>query len=108
MQNVTPLKDGSNLKFTTGKWLTPNGNWIHEKGIAPDVKVSYPSYASLPYLDPSMEMKKDVQSNSVKAAQEMLEVLGYEPGKANGIFDQNTERAVKNCKLQVVLKKLAF
>ena len=95
VQNVTPLKDGSNLKFTTAKWLTPNGNWIHEKGIAPDVKVSYPSYASLPYLDPSVEMKKDVQSNSVKAAQEMLEVLGYEPVKANGIFDQYTERAVK-------------
>ncbi|UZM97619.1 S41 family peptidase [Lysinibacillus sp. MHQ-1] len=31
VQNVTPLKDGSNLKFTTGKWLTPNGNWINEK-----------------------------------------------------------------------------
>lgn len=95
VQNVTALKDGSNLKFTTGKWLTPNGNWIHEKGIAPDVKVSYPSYASLPYLDPSMEMKMGVQSNSVKAAQEMLEVLGYEPGTADGIFERSTERAVK-------------
>ncbi|MFF2176294.1 S41 family peptidase [Lysinibacillus sp. NPDC058147] len=95
VQNVTSLKDGSNLKFTTGKWLTPDGNWIHEKGIVPDVKVSYPPYASLPYLDPSVEMKNGVQSNSVKAAQEMLEVLGYEPGKANGIFDQYTERAVK-------------
>jgi len=95
VQNVTPLKDGSNLKFTTGKWLTPNGNWINEKGIVPDVKVSYPPYASLPYLDPSMEMKKGVQSNSVKAAQEMLEVLGYKPGKADGFFGQSTEQAVK-------------
>jgi len=95
VQNVAPLKDGSNLKFTTGKWLTPNGNWIHEKGIEPDVKVAYPPYASLPYLDPAMEMKKGVQSNAVKAAQEMLEVLGYEPGNADGIFEQNTERAVK-------------
>ncbi len=95
VQNVTPLKDGSNLKFTTGKWLTPNGNWINEKGIEPDVKVPYPSYASLPYLDPALEMKEGLQSDSVKAAEEMLEVLGYEPGKVDGSFDQYTERAVK-------------
>lgn len=95
VQNVTPLKDGSNLKFTTGKWLTPNGNWINEKGIEPDVKVAYPAYASLPILDPTIEMKEGLQSDSVKVAEEMLEVLGYEPGKADGIFDQFTERAVK-------------
>ena len=27
-------------KFTTKKWLSPNGNWIHEKGVTPDVSVS--------------------------------------------------------------------
>ncbi|MFJ7666534.1 S41 family peptidase [Lysinibacillus sp. NPDC097195] len=95
VQNVTPLKDGSNLKFTTGKWLTPNGNWINEKGIEPDVKVAYPTYASLPILDPTSEMKEGLQSDAVKVAEEMLEVLGYEPGKADGVFDQYTERAVK-------------
>ncbi len=26
-------------KFTTKKWLTPNGNWIHEKGLTPDIEV---------------------------------------------------------------------
>lgn len=102
VQNVTPLKDGSNLKFTTGKWLTPNGNWINEKGIEPDVKVPYPSYASLPFLDASFEMKEGLQSDSVKVAEEMLEVLGYDPGKVDGVFDQYTERAVK--KLQAASK----
>ena len=102
VQNVTPLKDGSNLKFTTGKWLTPNGNWINEKGIEPDVKVPYPPYASLPFLDASYEMKKGLQSESVKAAEEMLEVLGYDPGKVDGVFDQYTERAVE--KLQAASK----
>ncbi len=95
VQNVTPLKDGSNLKFTTGKWLTPNGNWINEKGIEPDVKVAYPSYASLPYLNASLEMKEGMQSESIKAAEEMLQVLGYEPGEIDGIFDNNTEHAVE-------------
>ena len=38
------------LKLTTAKWLTPDGNWIHEKGIKPDFEVPYPSYAMLPFL----------------------------------------------------------
>ena len=46
------------LKLTTAKWLTPNGNWIHKKGIKPDIEVPYPSYAMLPFLDPAMEMKE--------------------------------------------------
>jgi len=27
-------------KFTTKKWLSPNGVWIHEKGVTPDVSIS--------------------------------------------------------------------
>lgn len=27
-------------KFTTKKWLSPNGNWIHEKGVTPNINVS--------------------------------------------------------------------
>jgi len=25
---------------TIAKWLTPNGIWVHEKGLKPDVEVS--------------------------------------------------------------------
>ncbi len=39
VQSVTDLKDGGGLHITIAKWLTPNGNWIHGKGITPDVKV---------------------------------------------------------------------
>ena len=49
----------------------------------------------MPILDPTIEMKEGLQSDAVKVAEEMLEVLGYEPGKADGLFDQYTERAVK-------------
>ena len=51
VQTVNDLPDGSNIKITTAKWLTPEGNWIHEKGIQPDHAVEYPSYAMLPPLD---------------------------------------------------------
>lgn len=39
VQAVTDLKDGSALHITIAKWLTPNGNWVHGKGIKPGVEV---------------------------------------------------------------------
>ncbi len=40
VQQAQDFSDGSNIKFTTEKWLTPDGNWIHKKGITPDVEVA--------------------------------------------------------------------
>jgi carboxyl-terminal processing protease len=39
MQETTSFADGSSLKYTVGKWLTPNGEWIHKKGLQPTVPV---------------------------------------------------------------------
>ncbi len=95
VQSPQTLPDGSNLKLTTAKWLTPEGNWIHEKGIAPDFEVPYPSYAQLPFLDASIEMKEGLVSATVESAEEMLEAVGYNPGKVDGLFDSETTSAVK-------------
>ena len=40
VQEVVSLSNGDTYKFTTKKWLTPKGNWIHKKGIAPDIEVN--------------------------------------------------------------------
>ncbi|MEC1177010.1 S41 family peptidase [Metasolibacillus meyeri] len=95
VQTVTDLPDGANLKFTTSKWLTPNGNWINEKGIQPDVEVDTAPYASLPYIDPKQELKLEANSRLVNAAEQMLEVLGYEVGEVDNLFDEDTEAAVR-------------
>lgn len=95
VQTPKNLPDGSNLKLTTAKWLTPNGNWIHKKGIEPDYEVPYPPYASLPYLDPSTELKEGMVHPAIKTAEEMLAAVGYEPGDVDGLFDDQTEKAVK-------------
>lgn len=39
VQDVKPLKDGSSIKLTIAKWLTPKGRTIDEQGITPDVEV---------------------------------------------------------------------
>ena len=95
MQTVSSLKDGSNLKFTTGKWLTPSGNWINEKGITPTIEVQYPSYASLAYVDPNAELAEGTRNKMVESAEGMLQALGYNPGEVDSLFDNETESAVK-------------
>lgn len=95
VQEVSLLEDGSNLKFTTGKWLTPKGNWINEKGVTPTIKVDYPGYASLTYVNPETELASGMNDKMIESAEGMLEALGYEPGEVDGVFDAETESAVK-------------
>ena len=86
VQEVSLLEDGSNLKFTTGKWLTPKGNWINEKGVTPTIKVDYPGYASLTYVNPETELASGMNDKMIESAEGMLEALGYEPGEVDGVF----------------------
>ena len=39
VQTFYDLDDGSGLKLTTARYLTPNGNSLESKGIVPDVRV---------------------------------------------------------------------
>lgn len=39
VQRIFPLSDGSAVKLTISKYFTPNGNYIHEKGIEPDIEI---------------------------------------------------------------------
>ena len=95
VQTVSYLDDGANLKYTTGKWLTPNGNWINEKGIEPDQKVEYPEYATATYINPETEFKIGNVSPSVRSAEQILDALGYEVGTIDETFDESTKSAVE-------------
>jgi carboxyl-terminal processing protease len=65
VQEWTPLEGAGGFKLTVAKWLTPNQEWIHHKGIDPDVKVEVP--ANLPAgQDPVLD--KAVQLLSASAA----------------------------------------
>ncbi|WP_199613584.1 S41 family peptidase [Paenibacillus alkalitolerans] len=93
-QAVSEFPDGSNMNFTVAKWLTPKGDWIHEKGVVPDIAVELPAYANIPLINPEQELKQDAFSAEIKSLQEMLSALGYEPGRKDGFFDQSTKEAV--------------
>lgn len=42
VQAVDQLPDGSGYKLTVAQYFTPNGSYIHGKGIEPDIKVELP------------------------------------------------------------------
>src|SRR5207244_13322771 len=54
VQQWIQLQDGSALKLTIAKWLTPDKRWIHHIGIVPDVAVETPSDAG-PTNDPVLD-----------------------------------------------------
>lgn len=39
IQELNYLSNGDSYKYTTKKWLSPNGNWINEIGVTPDIEV---------------------------------------------------------------------
>lgn len=41
VQDAMELSGGAGLHITTARWLLPNGNWIHDEGLKPDVEVEY-------------------------------------------------------------------
>ncbi|MNW34192.1 Carboxy-terminal processing protease CtpB precursor [compost metagenome] len=89
------LGDGSLLKVTIAKWLTPNGEWIHKKGIKPDLAVSQPDYFSVAPINKEKNYKYDTLGDDIKSAQIMLSASGYDPGRKDGYFGKDTENAVK-------------
>ena len=55
VQTVRKLADGSALKVTIAKWLTPKGQSINEEGIVPDVEVEYTNEDFEQEKDPQLE-----------------------------------------------------
>ena len=41
VQTPQELSGGASVHITTGKWLTPKGDWITKKGIVPDIEVKW-------------------------------------------------------------------
>jgi len=42
VQSVVPLRDGSAIRLTTAIYYTPAGHQIHEQGLEPEERVSFP------------------------------------------------------------------
>jgi len=97
------LGDGSNIKMTVFKWLTPKGNWIHKKGITPDITVEQPEFFKVTPLSKKSDLKINSSSDDVSNAQIMLNAAGYRTDRSDGYYSEQTEVAVKKFQQAVQL-----
>lgn len=95
IQNVAPLTGDGEVKYTTGKWLTANGEWINEKGISPDIEVAMPDYQTLLLINSEETYQSGDTSDEVKNLNAILKALGYDVDEASSQFNDQTVEAVK-------------
>lgn len=95
VQTATSLSDESTLKLTVAKWLTPDSEWIHEKGITPDEVVKMPDYATMTIPSSTKVYKNGDFGDDVKTIETLLRALDYNVGKVDGLYDTDTEYAVQ-------------
>jgi carboxyl-terminal processing protease len=66
VQGLNYLEDGSSIKLTTAKWLTPNGNQIDGVGITPDVEIEMISEDYENYLDPQLDKAIEILNSEIE------------------------------------------
>ncbi len=62
VQELVPITKDTSLKVTVARFLLPNGEWIMEKGIEPDIKVEFPKNDEL-ICNP--EKKKEIEDKDL-------------------------------------------
>lgn len=95
VQNTLPFNDKTELKLTIAKWLTPNGSWIHEKGLQPTIKSDYPAVAYLAAINTKRTYRENEVSKQVVSLQKFLKALGYQVDRTDGYYSSLTKTAVQ-------------
>lgn len=96
VQNAIPIdEEGDTIKLTYYKWLSPNGEWVHDEGIEPTIEAKQPEYYYTNPVQIEEDFSVDSASDDIKNIQTMLEGLGIDPGRTDGYFNEETESAVK-------------
>ncbi len=70
VQSLEDLRDGSSVKITVAKWLTPNGDCINEQGIIPDQEVELTPEDYNENRDPQTDRAIEILLNKEKVEQE--------------------------------------
>lgn len=95
VQTTREFEDGSLLKFTEMKWLTPNDHYIHGKGIQPDVLVKGADYENITMIPSKATYEEGQQDKHIKSIKIGLKALGYDVGIIDEHYDVQLTAAVK-------------
>lgn len=110
VQSTYHLENGSALKITTSKWLSPNKLWINSVGIKPDYEVKLPDimYTYFFAMGQGTSYELDSVSDCNKVASLCLDVLGYEVDRFDGYFDETMKEAILQFRSDIGLSKEAI
>ena len=88
--------DGSAIKYTNSKWMSPSGVWVNNTGIAPDVEVKLPDILTSTYADfgEDESYAPDSVSDRVAEMEKCLQYLGYDVDRTDGYFSDAAEAAL--------------
>ncbi|MDF2065777.1 S41 family peptidase [Bacillus sp. Cr_A10] len=95
VQESHPLSNGGKLKISTHKWLTPKQEWIHHKGIQADLEVEPEELYTMDIKYPHGEFRVGDFGEEIKYVQNVLGALGYNIGRKDGYFDEDTMDGVE-------------
>ena len=67
VQTIRDLSDGSSMKITIATWMTPEGDFINEKGLTPQVEVKMTAADVEKNRDPQLQKAVDLILKPVAA-----------------------------------------
>lgn len=100
VQITKMFDDGSALKYTTSKWLSPDNTWVNGVGITPDKEVEiHPVFSQKgEAMKEDETYQQDSVSDSVKFASLCLDYLGYSVDRTDGYFSPSIASALEQFK----------
>ena len=73
VQEVLTLPNETGMNLTIAKYLTPNGNDINKKGIAPDVQIALTQQDLKKNNDAQLEVAKNMLQDMIKKEEEKVQ-----------------------------------
>ena len=94
-QTQRVLTDMSSYKYTYAKWNLPDGTNINGVGLTPDIAVESAHLYDFMTFELTSPLQYDSVSTEVAYMQMMLNTIGYDCGREDGYFSQETETALR-------------
>lgn len=95
VQKSWELQNGGEVKLSTNKWLTPTKEWIHGKGVLPDIEVKQHPLFTIEMMPLLGTFQQGDFSEEIAYVQNVLNELGYSIGRTDGFFDEETVEVVQ-------------
>ncbi len=96
-QTQISFEDGTSMKYTIAKWLTPSGESIDGTGFEADVEVDVDDIRSMAYVEFNEDdvIEADTVAENAAAVQSMLQYLGYDIDRTDTYFSVQSSEALK-------------